>query len=113
MSLLNLFWHLDVNNNTKLVMILSIIVLIIVMCYFSGKKKSNKKIKRKHLNNLDDTYINYLTKKNPSKCETRYMQCKDTNVLNESNDFCVPCLDDGKSPNFFYNSDKKEWVKTD
>ncbi|ARF12421.1 hypothetical protein Klosneuvirus_5_91 [Klosneuvirus KNV1] len=112
MSLLNLFWHLNVTDNTKTIMVLGIIVLIIVMCYFSGKKKSNKKIKKKHLNNLDDTYINYLTKLKPSMCEKRYMQCKESNVLNGSDDFCVPCLNDGKSPNFFYDPEKKEWIKS-
>lgn len=112
MSLLDLFWNLNVTDTTKLAMVLGIIVIIIGMCYFSGKKKPFKKIKRKNiLNNLDDTYINYLTKKKPSKCERRYMECKESNILNNSNNFCVPCLDDGTSPNFFYDSETKEWIK--
>jgi len=93
-------------------MVLGVIVLIFVMCYFSGKKKSLKKIKKKHLvNNVDNTYINYLTKKKPSTCEKRYMRCKESNILNGSDDFCVPCLNDGMAPNFFYDPDRKEWVK--
>jgi hypothetical protein len=113
MSILNLFWHLNVNDSTKLMMILGIIVLIIIMCWYTGKKKPSKKVKVKHLvNNIDDTYINYLTKKNPSVCEKRYMQCKESNVINGGNDFCVPCLNDGDAPNFFYDSEKEEWIKS-
>lgn len=57
MNILNLFWNLNVTDNTKSIIIFSIIVLIIVMCYFRGKKSSNKN-KKKHKINKSDEKMN-------------------------------------------------------
>lgn len=45
MSLINLFWDLNVTDNTKYLIVLSLIICIMCMCYFSGKKKTHKKKK--------------------------------------------------------------------
>lgn len=115
MSLLNLFWHLNVTDNTKYLIVIGLFVTVLIACYFGGtRKKTTKKLKNKKHNipKFDDAYVDYLTKPKLSMCEQKYMQCKESNFINDSEAFCVPCLDDGNAPNFFYDSNKKEWIKT-
>ena len=92
MSLINLFWELNVGDTTKTVLIVGIIVSILALCVFSGKNKTNKK------------------NKPSSKCERNYTKCMENNIKNKKNDFCYPCLNDGNAPDFFFNPKTNEWV---
>ena len=48
MSLINLFWNLNVTDSTKYLMIFGLMVCIMCMCYFSGHKKNIKKKNKIH-----------------------------------------------------------------
>ena len=100
MSLINLFWELNVSDTTKTLLVIGIIVSILALCVFSGKKKTNRMNKRNNKNKAPST-----------KCERNYMKCMENNIQNKRNDFCYPCLDDGNAPDFFYNSKTNEWLK--
>lgn len=96
MSLINLFWELNVSDTTKNLIIVGIIVGILALCFFSGKKKIKK--------------TNKINKINKTKCERNYMKCMENNIKNKKNDFCYPCLDDGNAPDFFFNPKTSEWI---
>jgi len=92
------------------------------MCVINGKKKNiNKKKKKKNkyngnnynLNNQEEEYADYFMNQNPTKCQSNYMKCMEGNVMNGTNEFCYPCLNNGNSPDFFYNPQINEWVKMD
>lgn len=44
MSIIDLFWHLDISNTSKYLIIFGLIVCLIVSCTLTGKKK--KKVKK-------------------------------------------------------------------
>ena len=108
MSLINLFWELNVSDSTKTLIVIGIIVGILALCFFSGKKKKNK---LKQNNKNVSLYQNQDQNKNQTKCERNYMKCMVNNIKNKRNDFCYPCLDDGTAPDFFYDPASEEWVK--
>jgi len=83
MSIIELFWYLDVNETTKYLIILGIMMCVLLMCIFNGKKK-NKNKKR-------------------TKCQSKYLKCMKNNIKNNKNDFCYPCLPNGNPPDFFFN----------
>jgi len=45
MSVIDLFWHLDLNDQTKYIIIFGLIVCLILCCTLAGKKKGINKIK--------------------------------------------------------------------
>ncbi|QKF94395.1 hypothetical protein QKU48_gp0937 [Fadolivirus algeromassiliense] len=106
MSIIELFWHLDVSENTKYLIVLGIIVCMFLTCIYNGKKK---KLIKKQKN--DKQYMDYYNINKPTKCQSNYMKCVDDNIKNKTNNFCYPCLDNGSSPDFFYNPKIGEWVK--
>jgi len=124
MSIIELFWHLNVTDNTKYLIFISMIICVLIMCMMNGKKKFTKikknastgKIKKlnklkKHNVDLDREYIDYFMKQSPTKCQSNYIQCTENNILNKKNEFCYPCMHNGNYPNFFYNPDINQWVK--
>lgn len=122
MSVIELLWHLNVTDTTKYMIFFSLIICILVMCVINGKKKNiNKKKKKKNkyngnnynLNNQEEEYADYFMNQNPTKCQSNYMKCMEGNVMNGTNEFCYPCLNNGNSPDFFYNPQINEWVKMD
>lgn len=53
MSIINLFWHLNISDTTKYMLIFGLIFCLLSYCFFSGtkgKKKDNKKKKSKTKN---------------------------------------------------------------
>lgn len=48
MSIIDLFWHLDIEDTSKYLIILGLIICLVVSCTMAGKKKKkkSKKIKR-------------------------------------------------------------------
>lgn len=101
MSIIELFWNLDVSNTTKWLIIVGIIVCVFLTCIYNGKKKNwniNTKNKKKKKNNL-------------SKCQINYKKCMNDNIKNKTNKFCYPCLENGKPPDFFYDSKMGQWMK--
>ena len=119
MSVIELLWHLNVTDGTKYLIIFGIIVCILVMCVMNGEKnnKYKKKNKLKHHNenrkDMEDSenreyggYANY-----PTKCQSNYTKCVNNNLMSGNNEFCYPCLNDGNSPDFFFNPQINQWVK--
>lgn len=100
MSIIELFWHLDVSDNTKFLIIIGIIICVFVSCILNGKKNNKKKSKKSNKSNNDLT-----------PCQQNYMQCVNDNMRNNTNNYCYPCLDNGNSPDFFYNPQIGQWVK--
>jgi hypothetical protein len=113
MSVIELLWHLNVTDTTKYLIIFGIIVCILMMCVMNGQKKNKNKKKNKSFghNNQDKEYVKYFMKSSPTKCQTNYMKCMENNINSGGNDFCYPCLDNGNSPDFFYNPQINQWVK--
>jgi|694.fasta_scaffold105971_2 hypothetical protein len=107
MSVIELLWHLNVTEKTKYLIIIGFIVCIMLLCIYNGKKKTvkNKKIKNNKI------YKEYYNKLKPTNCQTKYMQCVQNNIINEKNEFCYPCLENGNSPDFFYNPQLNEWIQ--
>lgn len=108
MSIIELFWHLDVSDRTKYQAILASIIIIGLICVVSGKKKSKKKIKKEI---RDKEYQTYMGLRNPSPCQVNYMKCVTDNAIKNTRNFCYPCLNDGTLPDFFYNTQINQWVK--
>ena len=40
MSVIDLFWHLDLNDQTKYIIIFGLIVCLVLCCTLAGKKKN-------------------------------------------------------------------------
>lgn len=108
MSVIELLWTLNVSDNTKYLLIIGFIVLLFLTCVYNGKK-NNKRLTKKQ--RKDKEYMNYYINNNPSKCQANYMKCVDDNIKNKTNNYCYPCLENGNSPDFFYNPQIGEWVK--
>lgn len=127
MSVIELLWHLNVTDGTKYLIIFGMIVCILVMCVMNGEKnnKYKKKNKLKRYNEREDReereeredmgwikgrknggYVNY-----PTQCQSNYTKCVENNIMFGNNEFCYPCLNDGNSPDFFYNPQINQWVK--
>lgn len=108
MSLLNLFWNLNVTDNTKYIIIGTIIVGILVLCFYSGNKKTS------YTNNKITQYIHQLVNEpssiKPTNCQKKYNKCMLNNIINGTDDHCYPCLNDGTSPDFFFNNKTGEWI---
>lgn len=98
MSIINLFWHLNVTDQTKYLMLFGMILCIIGMCLLGGKKKNKK---------------NNVKYNNLTKCQQNYMNCVENNIKNKTNNFCYPCLNDGSAPDFFYNPQSDNWVSSE
>lgn len=126
MSVIELLWYLNVTDNTKYLIFFGIIVCMMMICVMNGKKTNNNKKRNKlnkyknnnsynNLNKEDTEYINYFMKSSPTKCQSNYMKCIENNVKNNKNEqeaeFCYPCLNNGNSPDFFYNPQINQWVK--
>ena len=94
MSLIELFWHLDVTENTRYMLIFVVIVIILGLCVMNGKKKLNKNKKK-------------------TKCQKNYYKCMKKNLKNGTNDFCYPCMQNGDASDFFYNPQTNQWVMPD
>ena len=95
---------------------------VIIMCIMNGGKK-NKYKKRKStkyknninndiFKNIDPDYIDYLMRSSPTKCQSHYMKCIENNIITGADNFCYPCLDNGNSPDFFYDPRINQWVKS-
>jgi hypothetical protein len=122
MSLINLFWQLDITDETKYLLIFFVIICVVVCAVYRKKKKNNTNKNKKYLNknkntnmnennNHHDEYYNeYLNKRNQTKCHQKYMNCVENNMKNGTDEFCYPCLNNGLKPDFFYNPVSKEWV---
>lgn len=96
MSIIELFWYLDVTDNTKYLIIFGIIVCVLITCIMNGKKKVHKKTKKKH---------EQLT-----KCQSNYLKCIKNNMVNNTENFCYPCFNNGNEPDFFYDSQTNQWI---
>lgn len=48
MSIIDLFWHLNIDDTSKYLIILGIVICLVVSCTLAGKKKKkkSKKIKK-------------------------------------------------------------------
>ena len=95
MSLINLFWHLNVSDQTKYLILFGMIVCIAGLCLLGGKKKNSSK------------------NKNLTKCQQNYKNCVENNIKKGTNNFCYPCFNDGTAPDFFYNHQLENWVSSD
>ena len=95
MSIINLFWHLNVSDQTKYLILLGSIVFILGMCLLGGKKK-----KKSNTSKL-------------TKCQQNYFNCVENNKKNKTNNFCYPCFEDGSAPDFFYNPQLESWVSSE
>lgn len=93
MSIIELFWYLNVTDATRYLIIIGVIIFILALCIINGKKK-----KSNH-------------KKKQTKCQVNYKKCIRDNKKNKTNNFCYPCLNNGNSPDFFYNQEIGQWVK--
>ena len=91
MSIIELFWYLNVTDTTRYLIIIGVIIFILALCIINGKKNNHKK--------------------KQTKCQTNYKKCIRNNKKNKTNNFCYPCLDNGNSPDFFYNQQIGQWVK--
>lgn len=89
MAIIELLWHLDISNNSKYLIIIGIIVSVMLLCVFAGKKK-NKSNKTK------------------SKCQKKYKKCMKDNLANNTNNFCYPCLNNGKPIDFVYDTESNQ-----
>ena len=49
MSIIELFWYLNVSESTKYYIIFGAIMCIMLMCIFNGKKKTTRKNKKKKI----------------------------------------------------------------
>lgn len=98
MSLINLFWNLNISDTSKYLIVIGFFLSIFLLCFLNGKKNNTKKIKQKQ-------------KKKTTKCEENYLTCMQNNIKNNKNDFCYPCLDDGSRPDFFFDTKSQEWIK--
>lgn len=128
MSLINLFWQLNVADETRYLFIFFIVICICAICFYNKNKnkKNTKKIthndsykytyvdknmeKNINRNLRDDYYNDYLNKRNKTNCHTNYMACVENNEKNNTDDFCFPCLNDGLKQDFFYDPVSKEWI---
>jgi hypothetical protein len=56
MSLINLFWHLNVTEQTKYLILFGVVVMIFLLCLIGGKKKKYKNKKKYYakINNIDE-----------------------------------------------------------
>ena len=100
MSILNLFWSLNIEDQTKYYIIIGFSICIFLLCLLGKKKKETFKGKSDESNNK------------MTKCQTNYMKCIRNNKKNNKDDFCMPCLKDGSSPDFFFDQKSNEWVQS-
>jgi preprotein translocase subunit SecG len=119
MSAINLFWQLNISDETKYLLIFFIIICIFAVCFYNKNKNSknsknkikNKSTKKNYSNDYNDDYYNqYTKKKNLTKCHKNYMSCVENNMRNNTDNFCFPCLNDGVKQDFFYDPISKEWI---
>lgn len=126
MSAINLFWQLDISDETKYLLVFLIIMCVVAIgVYNKNKNKKNKTKKEnkyfnKNINQTttknifhDDYYNEYLNKRNLNKCHHKYMECVENNAKNGTDEFCYPCLNGGNKPDYFYNQETNEWVSRD
>lgn len=92
MTILDLLWNVNVSDKTKYLFLIGLIVCSFILCFLSGKKKKSKK--------------------KQTKCQKNYSKCIRNNIKNKTNDFCFPCLEDGSAPDFFYNHNTGQWIKS-
>lgn len=72
--------------------------------------------KPNNLNRLlnDKYYLQYKQRNNPTKCEQKYIQCMESNHINNFSDyFCYPCDKDGSFKDKVYNPLTKKWITQD
>ena len=107
MDSLNLFWSLNVNNSTKLIMISIVVILILcIICKPKNKKKVDEYIN--HSNNKNNNKNNNL-----SKCQIDYETCKENNRRgNIDKTFCHVCKPNGDYPDKIYHPNVG-WMKVD
>ena len=89
MAVIELLWHLNISDTSKYLIILAIFVSIMLLCIFAGKKK-NKKNKSK------------------SKCQKKYNKCMKNNLINNTNNFCYPCMNNGQPIDFVYDTESNQ-----
>ncbi|ARF10114.1 hypothetical protein Indivirus_17_2 [Indivirus ILV1] len=46
MSIIDLFWHLDISDTSKYLIICSLFVCLIISCTLAGKRNKKKKFKK-------------------------------------------------------------------
>jgi Tfp pilus assembly protein PilO len=116
MSAINLFWQLDISDTTKYLLIFLIIVCIFLTCYMNKNKNKNiiknKSLKQENTPLKDEYYSNYMKQKNLTQCHKRYMNCVENNMENGTDEFCYPCINNGKKQDFFYDPVSKEWLSS-
>jgi hypothetical protein len=116
MSLINLFWQLDITDETKYLLIFFLVICVIAVGIYNKKQKKKPKKESKNYNaNLnspfqDHYYNEYQNKRNNTKCHEKYMNCVENNIKNGTDEFCYPCLNGGKKPDFFYDGESGEWI---
>jgi hypothetical protein len=127
MSAINLFWQLDISDETKYLLVFLIIMCIVAVGVYNKNKNKKSKAKKdnkyfnKNINKTpinknffhDDYYNEYLNKRNLNKCHHKYMECVENNARNGTDEFCYPCLNGGNKPDYFYNQETNEWVSRD
>jgi hypothetical protein len=89
--LIDFFWHLNVSDTTKYLILTGFCVSVLLLCLYTGKKKKAKKNKK-------------------TSCQKKYANCINNNMINGTNNFCYPCLNNGQAPDFFYNPQMDQWV---
>jgi len=134
MSVIEILWQLNVTDTTKYLVVIGIVICTLFLLIVTSKKKNknknknkNKKIsKTNHFTNntnnntnnninqvdIDKEYFEYYTQNKPTKCQNNYIQCVETNVKNGTDKYCYPCMNDGNAPDFAYNPQLGQWVKS-
>lgn len=101
MDSLNLFWSLDANNSTKLIVLVTIALLILcIIC----KPKNKKKVDGyKPTENTDNNKL--------SKCQIDYKMCQvNSNRGNTDKNFCHVCKPNGDYPDKIHHQNVG-WIK--
>ena len=112
MSVINLFWQLDITDTTKYLLICLIIFCVFFICYMNKNKKKNKISSKEKALLKDEYYRNYMKQKNLTQCHKRYMNCVENNIKNQTDEFCYPCINNGMKQDFFYDPVSKEWLSS-
>jgi hypothetical protein len=113
MSVMDLFWQLNVSDETKYLFMFFIIICVFAICFYNKKNKNKNKLKKRkryNPNYNDDYYNQYMKRGKLTKCHRNYVNCVDNNIKNNTNEFCYPCLNDGVKQDFFYDPVSKEWL---
>lgn len=100
MSALELIWKLDISDNKKYLLIIIGIICLCVVCSMIPKKKKQEMM------------AEVPTGQPKTKCQSEYDKCQLRNKQNNTKDFCYPCFQNGQAPDFFFDSDSQQWIKS-